>query len=113
MYYKDLIITDHGLEQLKARKLDLEQIWKTFKYSDHNKKGKKANTFEYKKAFDGFTITLIVVQNERFEWVLVTAWREPPLPGTKDAAKRARYKKFQKAGPFGKLFILILEQFGL
>lgn len=112
MYYKDLIYTDHVLTRMKERGMDIEQIWQTLKYPDYKIKT-KTGTPGFKKTFGEFQLTVVAVQNEKYEWVLKSAWREPPLPNTPDAKRREAWLKYRKAGFWGKIWISIKQQIGL
>jgi len=113
MNYKDIMLSDHALTQMKARGLDAEEVWQTYKHPTDYQKGKE-DTFHFKKVFDqGFTVTLIGVQTKRNNWLIVSAWREPPLPGTADAKRRKQWKIFNKAKFWGQLWIQIKQQLGI
>lgn len=111
MYYKDIIYTDHVLTRIKQRGLDVEQIWQTIKYPDFTPKTKKGSQ-SYKKTFGDYEITVIAAQNEKYEYVIVSAWREPPMDGTQDARKRKNWKDYRKSGMWGKIWISIKQQLG-
>src|SRR3989344_9198602 len=101
MQYFDLIFTNHLLQKSKERGIRKEDIYETFKHPNTSRKGKKRDTLENNKRYDSFTITLILKQNEKNEWIALSAWRNPPLTGTRDAKQREAWKKAQKAGFWG------------
>ena len=85
----------------------------TFKHPNTSRKGKKRDTLENNKRYDSFTITLILKQNEKNEWIALSAWRNPPLTGTRDAKQREAWKKAQKAGFWGKMWYALKQQLGI
>ena len=111
--YGNLIWTKHALLQLKQRKLSQELAYQAFTQPDKTKPGKKNNTVEYKKKINKSTITLIASKNEKSEWIVISTWIDPPLPGTLDAKNKKVYWNYQEAGFWGKLWIIIKEQFGI
>ena len=111
-YYKNIIWTDHVLERLKNRKITQEIAWQTFNNPDKLFKGKEAGTNEYQKRFSHSTVTLIAKQNEKGEWVILSCWMDPPLPGTEDARKKERYMKYKESSFAGKLWLTLLKQIG-
>ncbi len=112
MYYKDLIYSDHALTRIKQRGLDIDQVWQTVKYPDYSPKTKKGSQ-SYKKSFGDFMITVIATQNDKYEYILVSVWRDPPLEGTADFKKTQNWNEYRKAGILGKLWITIKQQLGL
>ena len=107
--YGGVIWTNHALERLEQRKISREDAIRAFNYPDKFKDGKKSGTKECIKKIGDKTVTLIVKENEHYEWVCLSAWIDPPLPGTKDAIKREKYHDFQrrykKAGFWGRLWM--------
>ena len=89
----------------------MEDIWKTIKYVNRTKKGKYGGT-EFEKEFEEFKITVQAVLNNKNRWVVKSAWRNPPLPGTFDAKQKSMWKKYNKSGFLGQLWIQIKQQFG-
>lgn len=94
------------------RGLKKELAWKTFNHPDESKKGKRGGT-QFIKYFEGFKTGLIVKQNMKNEWVVISLFRDPPLPGTLDERKRYRWEKYRKADFWGKIWIMVKQQFGL
>lgn len=88
-------------------------VLQTFSSPDSKVKGKKSDTTEFVKRLGNSTVTLIAKQNERNEWVALSAWIDPPYPGTKDYKEKKRYRAYQKAGFWGKFWLTLLSQLGL
>lgn len=96
---------------MKERGISKEKVWETYKSADtQSKKGNGA--FEQKKKFGNCLITIITKKNENQEVIIVSVWMDPPLPGSKDAKQKEFFKKYQRAGFWGKLWYIFLRQLG-
>ncbi|HVT00838.1 MAG TPA: hypothetical protein VHE53_01220 [Patescibacteria group bacterium] len=113
MQYLDLILTNHVLEKANDRGIRKSEIYETFKHPDNSAKGKTRDSIENTKRFDDYTITVVLKQTESDGWLAVSAWRNPPLPGTRDARQKEAWKKYQKAGLLGKIWYQVKQQLGL
>lgn len=112
MSYQNLIFTNHANEKIKERQLVKNEVLEAFSRPDSKYNGKKSGTTELKKQFSGYSLTLIVKQNETKEWVLLSCWRDPPLFGTKDYQRKKNWEDYKKAGFWGKIWIGIKQQLG-
>lgn len=108
--YRGIIWTNHALERLGQRGLSQDLAWQSFSSPDKYFPGKNPGTFEFQKRFGPSLVTIIAKQNEKREWLILSNWIDPPLPGTIDYFKKEEYKKFQKSGFWGKLFISLKKQ---
>lgn len=109
-YYQGLIFTNHAIRQMKNRGLSQDMAALVFKHADRSFKGKTKNAFVYQKRFEDSRVTVIAKQNERNEWVVLSAWIDPPIPGSPDAKEKEQYKKYQKASFWGKLWLTLKKQ---
>lgn len=109
----NLIFTNHALKRISDRKMNKSMILQAFTSPDRKNKGKNPDTTEFIKHTGSSTITLIAKQNEKNEWIALSAWIDPPFPGTKDYKDRKRYLAYQNAGFWGKLWLTLLNQLGL
>lgn len=107
--YHDLIFTNHALARLSQRGFTKEMVVQTFSNPDSQNKSKNGGT-EFNKKFGGQTVTVVAKQNEKYEWVVLSCWIDPPLPGTRDARLKQEYTIYQKAGFWGKIFLTIKQQ---
>ena len=110
--YKNAIWTNHALERIKQRKLSIESASQTLWSPDISLKGKQSGTFEYQKKIGALTITVIATQNEKREWVVVSCWIDPPLPGSIDIKKKEEWKKYKKVSVWGKFLYELKKQLG-
>jgi hypothetical protein len=105
-----LIWTNHALERLHDRRISKNDAEATYRSPSHVQSGKQTGTTEFIRRFDGYTITIIGKKNDHNEWVAVSLWRDPPLYGTKDYAKKQEYHRYRKSGFWGKVWYTIKRQ---
>lgn len=110
--YGGIIWTNHALEKLKNRGFTQDFALRAFKYPDRTIQGKKKNTFKYQKKIEESKVTIIATKNEKNEWIIISAWIDPPLPGSIDYKKQEEYKKYQKSSFWGKLLFTFKKQLG-
>lgn len=108
-----IIWTNHALERLGERGLSQEKAWETYHRPDRSFPGKQNGTTEFQKRFGPSTVTLIAKQNERREWLVLSCWIDPPLPGTEDYRKKQNYERYRRSGFWGKVWYTIKQQLGL
>lgn len=124
MKIKDIVFTDHAIQRMQERKIPGEWAYKTIKEATKINPGKEKHTTEFVKHFEEKLLTVIGKKNDIGEWVILSAWIDPPLPGTKDFNKRNSYlkklkkfrfldRKMEKASFWGKLWITFRKQMGI
>ncbi len=111
MRYFNLIFTKHALKRISERGLTRELVWETFNQPDESKKTREGKS-QFIKYFEGFKTGLIAKQNEKNEWIVISFFRDPPLSGSLDERKKYRWQKYQKAGFWGKTWIIVKQQLG-
>lgn len=111
--YSGLLFTHHARGQVADRGMKQDMVWETWKNPDHVTPGKKIETERFIKKFDNTTVTVIAKHTENHEWLVVSCWMDPPLPGTRDAKQKEAYKNYQKKGFWGKFFLTIKSQLGM
>ena len=112
-HYGGVIWTNHALDRLHQRKLPQHIAFLAYQEPDSRITGKQPGTTELHKQYGRSHITLIARQNERKEWLILSAWIDPPLPGTLDHKKNTAWKKQKKSGFWGKLWYQVKKQFGI
>ncbi len=105
-----IVWTKHARARLKERQLTQDRVLKALLRPDKVQPGKRG-TKEYIRRHGGQTITA-VVQEENDRRVVISAWVDPPFPGTRDAHHARYYRKYQAAGFWGKIWYTILRQIG-
>lgn len=108
-----VIWTNHAIERLKQRNLSQEMALAAFSSSDRAIPGKKAHTTEFQKKIDKYFVTVIATKNNQNEWIILSCWVDPPMPGSIDIAKRNAYREYQKASFWKKVWITVKAQLGL
>jgi uncharacterized DUF497 family protein len=111
-WYGGIIWTNHALERLSQRGISQENALKAFRNPDKSFPGKHENSREYQKYFGEKRVTLIGKQNDQHQWVIVSAWIDPPLPGSIDEKRQKAYKEYRNAKGWKKVFLLIKRQIG-
>lgn len=111
MRYFDLIFTLHSQDQLKNRGIKIAEAWETFKHPIRTQKGRYGG-LEFEHEFDDYKITVVAVQNDKNEWMVKSVWRKPPLPETVDARQKQVWKRYNKSGFWGKIWIMAKRQLG-
>ena len=112
-YFGGAIWTNHVLDRLGERGLTQDIASSTFNKPDRSGPGRESNTTQYQKRFDKSLVTMVAKQNEKNEWIILSCWVDPPLPGGADDKKRIAYKNYQKASALGKIWITLKRQLGL
>jgi hypothetical protein len=110
--YGGIIWTNHALERLSQRGISQEDGLKTFRNPDKSFPGKQENSFEFIKYFGDKKVTLIGKQNESRQWIIVSAWIDPPLPGSVDDRRQRAYKEYKKATGLWKIVLAVKRQMG-
>lgn len=124
MKINDVVFTNHAIERMKQRGIKGDLAWQAVRQPDRTSPGKEKHTTEFIKYNNGHTITVVAKKNDLSEWVVVSAWIDPPLVGTADYRKREKYhrkiekrqemdRKMEKASFWGKLWLTFRKQIGM
>ncbi len=108
-----IIFTNHARERIRERSFDESAVVETVGKPDSVSAGKQTGTLEYTRKYGVSRVTVIVKENEKNEKVILSCWIDPPMPGTKDARKKARYLRYQKASILERVVMDILSIFGM
>jgi hypothetical protein len=110
--YGGIIWTDHALERIYQRKLPQETAFLAYSSPDKRIPGKNPGSTELQKQYGKHLITLIIKPNDKGEQVVISAWIDPPLPGTNDFRKQ-EYRKNMKGASFWKrVWLTVKNQMG-
>ena len=113
MRYSDIIFTNHAIDRMKQRGLTYDHVRETVKNPDRSFGGKESGTTESIRQYGNSRVTIITKKNPQNEIIVLSAWIDPPLPGTPDARKKERYDEYRKASGFKKFFLTFLRQLGM
>lgn len=124
MKINDVVFTNHAIERMHQRGISGDLAWQTVKRPDKTTPGKEKYTTEFIKKVGKHTITAISKKNDIGEWVVLSVWMDPPLPGTIDYGEKEKYhrkiekeraykRKMGKASFWGKLLLTLRKQVGI
>lgn len=124
MKITDVVFTNHAIERMQQRGISGDRAWQSVKQPDRTTPGKEKHTTEFIKKFNAATITIIATKNDIGEWVVLSAWMDPPIEGSIDSQKRDKYlqkleknkhydRKMERASFWGKLWITFKKQIGI
>ncbi len=124
MKITDVVFTNHAIERIKQRGISGDWIWQTVKQPEAKMAGKEKHTTEFTKRFNERTVTAVAKKNDIGEWVVLSAWVDPPFPGTEDHRKKEAYlkkqdkrrefsRRMEKASFWGKMWLAFRKQAGL
>lgn len=111
-YYGKIIWTNHALDRLSERGFSQQMAWEAFKYPDKKLEGKGDST-EFQKRYGNSRVTVIAKPNEKNEWVVLSCWIDPPLPGTDDHKRQQKWRAYQKSTGIKRWILAFLRQLGL
>ncbi len=103
-YFKNTIWTTHALQRLADRRLTQAMAWKAFAYPHHHEL-RSDGTTEFRRRFGIYEVTVIAKQDAKGNWLVISCWLYPPLPGTADASKRLRYFRYKNGSLLTKLWL--------
>lgn len=109
--YRGLIFTNHVLERMRERGITKENIWETMTTPD--KQDSIKNEDRRSKTFQDYEVTVVFKHSDKRETIIISAWSDPPIPGTRDAKEKEWYTNYKKAGFWGKIWLTALKQAGL
>lgn len=105
------IFTNHARKRLQERGISQMVALEAFTSPDKIERDSKDRTVFIKRK-EASRISIVATQNEKSEWIILSCWMDPPLPGTKDAKRKEAYRKYQHASPFKKIVLTIKQQLG-
>lgn len=108
--YGNIIWTNHALDRLGQRGLSQEMAWQTFQHPETTEK--EQGSFKFQKKFQKSTVTLIAKQNEKSEWIVLSAWIHPPLLGSEDFKKQEEYRKYRQTKGLKRILLAFKRQLG-
>ncbi len=124
MKMNDVVFTNHAIDRMKERGISGDWAWQTVRTPERADPGKEKHTTEFTKKFGDHKITIIGKKNDIGEWVVLSAWMDPPLHGTHDYYKKEKYhrkmekrrsfdRKMEKASFWGKMLLTLRKQLGV
>jgi hypothetical protein len=111
--YGGVIWTNHALERLRQRNMPQSMALDAFHHPDSTSPGKKSHTTEFQKRMNNYFVTVIATKNDTKEWVILSCWVDPPMPGSIDIQKKKAYLEYRNGSIWKKIWITIRQQLGL
>lgn len=111
--YGGLIWTNHALQRLSERGFPQKLAYSTFTSPAKTLPGRDTGSVEYQRWFGKSKVTVIAKKNDKKEWIILSCWIDPPLPGTEDHEKLQKYRAYQQSTGWKRWLLAILRQFGL
>lgn len=108
-----IIFTRHVISRLQERQLSENWIRQSLFQPDKKQKGKHPGTTEFVKRFGTSTVTVIAKRKFSGEWIVISAWVDPPVAGTKDARRKQNYLFYKRSGFWKKLWLQFLRKLGI
>lgn len=108
-----VIFTTHARERLGERQLSENWVEQTILQPSGQRKGKNPGTSEFVKRFGPSQVTAVAHKNQQGDWVVVSAWVDPPVAGTKDWGRKQRYLRYRQAPWWQKILMLVGKQIGV
>ncbi len=104
-----IVFTNHARARLKERELSESWVFQTIQSPTQRRGGKNRGSHEFVRRFGSNTVTVVATQNTSHEWVVISAWIDPPVPGTNDWKKKQRYRTYRRAGFWQKVRMLLAK----
>jgi len=98
----DIIFTKHVKTKMQSRNMKGVDIENTV--TKYDKKSMTKETVEFYKKIGSYEYKVIAKENSK-DWIIISAWVNPPLPGSFDLVKKERYRKYLKANLIGKIWM--------
>ena len=107
----DIIWTKHAQARNRERQITQDQIEKTVNNPDEFSQIEGGKT-KSNKNFGQHTVTVITTKVESGRYLILSAWINPPIPGTKDFKKENNRKKIRNSSGIKKIWLTLLGQLG-
>lgn len=107
----NIVWTNHALERNKDRQITQSWIEQTINNPEsYSELG--GNKTESKKRFGHQTVTVVTAKTDSGQYLILSAWINPPNVGTNDFKKQSYNQQMKKASNLKKLFITFKSQLG-
>lgn len=72
--YKELIFTNHALERLQQRQVDMSEVWACWRHPQKSYYAATKGAWVYRRNWRHRQIEVVAKQNERKQWVVLSVW---------------------------------------
>jgi hypothetical protein len=102
-YSMSLAYTTHLGERLQQRKIPRSQVDLTISQPDRVEQTRDGK--RYRRQFGNQILTAVVTVTKSNQQLVLSAWIDPPNPGTKDARQKTIYSRYKSAKGMSKLWL--------
>ena len=106
-----IIWTKHAEERNKERQITQNWIESTINNPDDFSEI-EGGRIKSNKNFGKHTVTVITAKTDSGKYLILSAWANPPMPGTSDHKNSTYYKIIKKSSGFKKFWITLRSQLG-
>jgi hypothetical protein len=106
-----IVWTKHALERNKERQITESWIEGTVNNPDDYSEI-EGGKIKSQKKFGNHTVTVITARADSGKYLILSAWVNPPMPGTQDYRKESFQKSMKKSGGLGKFIHTLKNQLG-
>lgn len=110
--YGGVIWTNHALQRASERGLTQSIALAAFNNPDSEENGRNPGSKQYKKQIGNSLVSIVAKKSERGEWLILSAWADPPIAGSSDANYQASKKDYNRASTLRKFWIILKRQLG-
>lgn len=107
-----IIWTKHATLRNKERKISTDWVEKTVNGPDQSFAENEGRT-KYTKSFGKQTVSVITAKGDNGEYLILSAWIDPPNPGTYDYKKEKYRHDMRESGRMKKFLLTFLHQIGI
>ncbi len=107
-----IIWTKHALERNKERQITSSWVESTINSPDKSFPEEDGKV-KYIKNFGKQTVSVVTAKGDNGEYLVISAWIDPPNPGTTDYKNNQYERQINKAGSFRRLLLTLLRQIGI
>lgn len=107
----DIIWTKHAQARNQERQITQDWIEKTINNPDDFSEI-EGGKIKSNKNFGLHTVTVITTKANSGKYLILSAWVNPPIPGTKDFKKESQKRKIRNSSGIKKIWLTLLGQLG-
>lgn len=107
-----IIWTKHAIERNRERQVTISWVDQTINSPDKSS-SEEDGKVRYTKNFGKQTVSVVTAKGSNGEYLVISAWIDPPNPGTADYKREEYGKQMKKAGNFRKFLLAFLRQIGI
>jgi hypothetical protein len=106
-----IIWTKHALGRLDERKIPKNLVFETISSPD-SKHNSNDGSIEIQKNYGNQQMHVILKENEKKEFIILSCWINPPSYGSKDFKNKQLSKRLKKSSWIKKFWYTFLNQIG-